>query len=366
MTSTTASGSFSNTGYVYFWVNVYELSTSGNSSTVRMDAYCRYTGAGGSYSASSGGGSVSANIAGTGGGPWSVGSQYSNTKNQDMLVLAGFDVGVSHNTDGSGTASFSASISMGGWGTASASGTLTLTDFVRVPTTPSFSSGPSRSGTTANMSLSGVTNYGSSLKYYVDYSQNGGAYTGQQNSTGTSFSFPNLSLGSSYVFRGYAADTEGTGGTVASGSLAIPNVPGIPGPVSASTPSGRAVTVTTGAAVNNGASVDAYYAQASSDNGTTWGSDTAMTLSGSMYSVAFTGLTGGKTYAFRVRAHNEMGYGSYSSAVANVFVPSGGKRYDGTSFVNASIASRRNEANTAWVPMTITKKYVNGAWTDFV
>lgn len=242
-----------------------------------------------------------------------------------------------------------------------------LTDFVRLPTTPSYSSGPTRTIRTVDVTLSAVTNYGSSLNYYVDYSQNGGGYTGGQSSTGRSFSFPNLTLGSSYVFRGYAADSEGTGGNVTS-TVNIPNVPSAPSTCTSSAASGRQVTVTSGNALANGATITGYYAQQSPDNGVTW-QNAAGTVGGSdlmtNQAITYSGLIGGATYKFRAFAANEMGSGATTTS-SSVFVPSGGKRFNGTSFINASKANRRNAANTAWVPLTKTKKYVNGAWTDFV
>lgn len=288
--------------------------------------------------------------------------QWSFSKSVDIL----------HNTDGSrGAVACSASFDVDNasfHNCSSDTADQPALDYVRLPTTPGFSSGPTRSIATATMNLSGVTNYGSSLNYYVDFSQNGGGYTGQKNSTSTYFSFPNLSLGSSYVFRAYAGDSEGTSGTSTSGTLTVPNVPSAPSTCTVSTPAGRSVTVTSGSAINNGATITGYYAQQSADNGVTW-KNAAGTVGGAdlmtSQQITYSNLFGGATYKFRVYAANEMGSGATTTS-ASTFVPSGGKRYDGTSFVNASTASRRNETNTEWVPMTITKKYVDGAWTDFV
>ena len=286
-------------------------------------------------------------------------------------------VDIAHNTDGSrGAVACSASFDVDNasfHNSSSDTADQPALDYVRLPTTPGFSSGPTRSIATATMNLSGVTNYGSSLNYYVDFSQNGGGYTGQKSSTSTSFSFPNLSLGSSYVFRAYAGDSEGTSGTTTSGTLTVPNVPSAPSTCSVSAPAGRSVTVTSGSAINNGAAITGYYAQQSADNGTTW-KNAAGTLNGSdlmtSQAITYSGLTGGATYKFRVFAANEMGSGATTTS-SSTFVPSGGKRYDDTlptpAFVNASTASRRNEANTAWVPIATTKKYVvSGAITNAV
>lgn len=240
------------------------------------------------------------------------------------------------------------------------------------PTTPTFNTITRTTGTgTFSIKINASSSPVGTPTYYVRRSENGGAYGWTQSSTGTSFTFTGASLGSTQQFNVYATNADGSSGSTTSGTYTVPNVPGTPGPVTVSTPAGRAVTVTTGAASANNATVDAYYAQASSDNGITWGSDVLMTQSGANYTVPFTNLTGGKTYAFRARAHNEMGYGAYSTAVANVFVPAGGKRFDTTlptpAFVNVGTVNRRNETNTAWVGLTNTKKYlVSGTITNAV
>lgn len=268
-----------------------------------------------------------------------------------------------HNTNGSGSSSGSASTSDAFLGDASAGGSCGLTDFVRVPTASSFSSGPSRSIRTVSATLNSVTNYGSGLTYYMDYATWNGSswssYSGTQSNTTRSFSFPSLALGTSYRFRGYAGDSEGTGGAVTS-DVAIPNVPSAPASIAVTTPAGRSVTITAGTAANNGATVTSYIAQQSSDNGVTW-KNAAGTLNGSdtmsAQSITYNNLVGGATYKFRVYAANEMGSGATTTS-ASIFVPSGGKRYNGSAFINASVASRRDATNTGWTPIATTKKYV--------
>lgn len=278
-----------------------------------------------------------------------------------------------HNTNGSGSVSVRLQYSGPGPLTSGDTGwvTYTLTDFTRVPTTPSFAS-VNRNVRSISTTINGVTNYGSGLYYYQDYatSPNGSswsAYGNQQASTGTSFSLSGLSDSTYYRLRTYAADSEGTSGT-STYDVFIPTVPGVPGPVSVSTPAGRAVTVTTGAASNGGTATGmAYFAQASADNGATWGTAVSMSADGANFKADFSNLTGGATYAFRVYASNEMGSGATSTPVSNVFVPSGGKRYTGTSYVNASIASRYDGTTSQFVGLTTTKKYlVSGQITNAV
>jgi len=294
------------------------------------------------------------------------------------LVASGTQT-ITHNTDGSlGTVSGSVTFNgQGGYspGTISASASCGSTDFVRIPTTPTFSSGPTRTtGTsTVNMTLSTVTNYGTSLKYYVDYSKNSGSYTGQLNSTSTSFSFTGLTLGSSYVFRGYASDTEGTSTVVTSGSVAIPNVPGLP-TLTVGSPLGRAVLLTATGAATNGATIDYYYAQLSSDNGITWknaagtlnGTD-AMAVSGANFTTTYSNLQGGATFLFRVYAHNQMGNGAIATSPTGTFIPSGGHRYDGSNFIAASTAQRYDAVLLAYTPIVTAKKcLISGVITNAV
>lgn len=352
--STNAGANTSNIGWALYivpdpaWYNAYYLDANAGSWSVSINGY----GWSGNYNYDFRGGNDSAKLI-----------AHSDWSGQAVQ---------GHNTNGSGSSSGSAGASDSLLGSASAGGSCGLTDFVRLPGTSSFASGPTRSIRSVSATLNAVTNYGSSLSYYMDYATWNGSswssYTGQQNNTSRSFTFPSLSLGTTYRFRGYAADSEGTGGSVTS-DVAIPNVPSAPASCSVTTPAGRSVTVTSGTAAGNGATVTAYYAQQSSDNGVTW-KNAAGTVNGSdlmtAQSIVYNNLIGGATYKFRVYAANEMGSGATTTS-ASTFVPSGGKRYNGTAFINASVASRRNETNTGWTPIATTKKYVvSGAITNAV
>lgn len=333
--------------------------SANNRTLVNFNAYVYVSGS----SASSAGGSGDIYMNGGYVNSGSVGS-WSRSRYGTVGVTSG-SAWAYHDDNGYlGGISFSGSSSMAGLGSASVSGSLGgFPDYDRRPGNATFSS-ITRTPGTANfvINVNSVSSPASGLYYQVQYSQNGGAWTGTTNST--SFTY-NLSAGSSYQFRVWAGNNDGASATSYSGTYSAPTTPGTPGPISATTPAGRSVTVSTGTASDGGATIDAYYAQASADNGTTWGTATAMTYNSGTgkYDAVFTGLSGGATYAFRVYAHNEMGNGSTAS-VSNIFIPSGGKKYDGSNFVNASTASRRNESNTAWVGLTITKKYVDGSWVD--
>lgn len=268
--------------------------------------------------------------------------------------------------------SFSGSSSMAGLGSASVSGSLGgFPNYDRRPGSPAFEEITRTTGTgTFNpVRVSAVSSPAGTATYYVERSENSGAWGYQQSSTSTrSFIFTGGSLGSTQQFRTAAGNSDGLSAWTYSGFYPVPNVPSAPNTCTASAASGRAVTVTSGNALDNGAAIAGYYAQQSPDNGTTW-QNAAGTVGGSdlmtSQAITYSGLLGGATYKFRVFAANEMGSGATTTS-SSVFVPSGGKRFNGTSFINASKANRRNATNTAWVPLSKTKKYVNGAWTDFV
>lgn len=74
-----------------------------------------------------------------------------------------------------------------------------------------------------------------------------------------------------------------------------------------------------------------------------------------------TGLAPGSNYVFRVYATNSDGTGA-SLDSSSVFVPSGGKIYNGTTFVPTTIAKIYN--GTSWVDLSIAKIYNGTSWVN--
>ena len=136
-------------------------------------------------------------------------------------------------------------------------------DYDRKPSSPGAVSATVNSNTTISVAVQAVSSPAGTPTYYVQWSQNGGAYQGTQSSTGTSFTFSGLLPGQTYQFRAYATNSDGTGGT------------------------------------------------------------------------------------------------TYSSTV---FLPSGGKRYDGTAFVTTQLA--RRYTGTGWQDLSIAKRYNGTDWVD--
>lgn len=93
-------------------------------------------------------------------------------------------------------------------------GTQGAVDYVRKPGTPPSLTATVNSNKTITVNVGSVSSPAGTPTYYVDYSQNGAAYTGQQSSTGTSFTFSGLTPGQNYGFRAFATNSDGTGGLV--------------------------------------------------------------------------------------------------------------------------------------------------------
>jgi hypothetical protein len=95
----------------------------------------------------------------------------------------------------------------------------------------------------------------------------------------------------------------------------------------------------------------------SADDGVTWGTAQAMTSQ----ALTLTGLTGGATYKFKIYSSNEMGASGLTTS-SSVFIPSGGRRWNGSAFIPTSIAKRWT--GTAWVDLTIAKRWNGSSWVD--
>jgi hypothetical protein len=82
-------------------------------------------------------------------------------------------------------------------------------------------------------------------------------------------------------------------------------------------------------------------------------------MSGQTYT--YTGLTAGLTYRFRTYAVNATGNSTFTTA-ADLFVPAGGRRYDGTAWNSTATAKRFDGTN--WVDLTIAKRFDGTSWVD--
>lgn len=229
-------------------------------------------------------------------------------------------------------------------------------DYDRKPDYPTSVSA-SRSGTSYTVYAGYANSPAGTPTYYVQYSENGGAWYNQNSMPGQQYTYNGLNKGSTYQFRVWATNSDGIGPFTYSGNYYVPTEPLAPASLTISEPSGRSVTVTAGTAPNGGATVTGYYVQYSTNNGSTWSSAVAMTNQ----QYTYTNLDGGLTYKFRVYAVNEMGNGATITS-SGTFVPAYGKRWNGTDWV--PIQTMKRWDGNAWVNVTIAKRWDGTAWVN--
>jgi hypothetical protein len=346
-----SSGSFSTyPAYVQLRTesNIASRDEANNRTLVRTSVYIDISGGG----ASSSGGSVnlSVNGVGTSGSFGSV-----NWANGAHVVISNFDVWVNHNANGEqGNISFSASGSAGGWGSASNGSSLGgFSNYDRSPGIPAFSY-VTRTTDSLAVGVNTVSSPAGTATYYIERSENDGAWADSR--TGRTTTYSGLAQGSSQRFRSRASNSDGYSGYSYSAYYAIPSVPSAPS-IGVSVPSSKSLTVAAGTSAANGATVTSYSCEASPDDGATWLGSDPMTSR----SLFFEGLQGGATYRFRVFSANEMGESSRTTS-SSVFVPSGGKRWNGSAFVPTSVARRFTASG--WQDLTVAKRFTASGWED--
>jgi hypothetical protein len=75
----------------------------------------------------------------------------------------------------------------------------------------------------------------------------------------------------------------------------------------------------------------------------------------------YTNLTPALTYLFRVFATNSIGSSDFTES-SGVFVPAGGKRWDGSAWTAAAVGRRWD--GSAWVDLTVAKRWDGSSWGD--
>lgn len=335
----------------YLTQSVYAIQDDpgNNRRLYRTDVYLNASGynAYGGYSTRVGG-----SIAGTGfdwGGPSDV------SLNNSGQVVATFDAWVYADANGWYGTVYADSWFNGGGGWApgyiTASASTGGFDYDRRPSAPSI--GVTRNVDSVTATVGAVSSPAGTPTYYVQRSENGGAWGDQR--TGQSVVYSGLTKGTTQQFRTWASNSDGSSGFTYSAVATIPNVPGAPSSITATTPSALSTTISIGTAADGGAGITGYWVQSSVDNGVTWAAAKQMTN----LSYTFTGLTPGATYKFRTYAVNEMGSGAYA-ITPSTFVPAGGRRWTGTQWIPT--ATFRRWDGTKWVDVTIANRWDGTRW----
>ena len=130
-------------------------------------------------------------------------------------LLSSGTLNISHNlTGGITSVTGSATYSNAYVGTLNASDYVgNLQQFDRRPATPASVTATVNADKTIGVSVASITDPGGNptiaTTYNVQYSMGGGAYTGTQSSSGTSFTFSGLTRGQTYIFRAYTTNAAG-------------------------------------------------------------------------------------------------------------------------------------------------------------
>jgi hypothetical protein len=272
--------------------------------------------------------------------------------NRATKVLKTVSKTITHNADGTKSVTGSGSSTSGTLGSASISTkTLTLTDFVRLPDAPGTPA-LTRSSTGTSIDVVGAVASSpvSISNYDLRWSYDGTTWTTVSN-IGTDRTATLTVVSTSTVsVQTRAISSEGTGPW--SSSTSVVGVPTAPASISVSR-TGRNVTVTSGSSTGSG--ITGYQVQFNDGSG--WSTAVSMVSQSHTY----TNLDGAKTYQFRVFATNAIGDSAYTTS-DSLFVPAGGKRYNGSAFVDTTTAKRWD--GSAWVELTTAKRWSGSAWID--
>lgn len=150
---------------------------------------------------------------------------------QVLTIASGTTGAIYHNANGEITINASASFSgAGGYPlkSGSAGGGWTLTNFDRKPTTPSNVVATVNADKSISVDIQGVSSPAGAATYYLQYAtstDSGATWTAfgnQIQSTSNVFIYTSLQPGFTYKFRGFASNTDGTGGTKESNAVLLP------------------------------------------------------------------------------------------------------------------------------------------------
>ena len=248
-----------------------------------------------------------------------------------------------------GSASFSGESPVG---SATASGNFVI-DYTHTPGAPSA---PTLARTSDGTSITVTSAIPSSFTTITDYnyrhSTDGSNWSAAQAmGTGRVSTFTGVPTQTySFQTRAFADGVWGAWSATAS----IVGIPSAPASITA-TRTARNVTVVAGTSTGSG--IIGYFTQYSTDAGATWSAEQAMTEQ----AYTFSNLPAALSYVFRVYTKNTIGSSDFTTSEP-VFVPAGGRRWNGTDWVSSTTAKRWD--GSAWIDLTIAKRWNGSAWND--
>jgi hypothetical protein len=248
--------------------------------------------------------------------------------------------------------------------------TVTYSMELRADSSPSGFSGFSPDTSNTYIVLNGVTynctpgqrtvNRGQTVTFFsgsVNISHNATTGVGSWSFSGRLLMqnpFPGLSF--------MPPDMQTGTGTVTATQFSGPSTPAAP----TCTASGKNVTIVSGAASANTLAITKYDYRWSTDNvNFTTVSPLNTSTPTSTTSVPVFAATGGLTHYFQTRAVSTTAYawgtGGWSASTS-IFVSSGGRRWDGSTWTPTAIAKRWD--GSSWTDLTIAKRWDGSSWAD--
>ena len=197
----------------------------------------------------------------------------------------------------------------------------------------------------------------------------------------SNFTTRDLLLASGSFYQGHNSNGEATlsvsggitlsGGARSSGSAswALTNYdrkPAAPSTITLTLNADKSITVSSNV-VSSPAGTATYYIgySSSSDGGSTlgaWSSYTTIPSNSNSYTYAANTLTAGLTYRFRMYASNTDGSSAATTSATNLFLPAGGKIYNGTAWVNATNA--KILTGSGWQTIVTAKIFNGTSWVN--
>jgi len=347
---TTWSDAFSGRPEAVLYLDVTDGSPNTTSNTSVVSFTLRVVGNNASWNLSNG--TYSVTIDGTNyTGSWNYDFRVDNTE-----TLRTGTKTITHDTNGNKSITVSATATDAG-GSPLGTATITSKTFTTnpLPGTPSAAPTLTRdsAGTTITV-LSATSGTTATVTDYEYRQSTDGSTWGTNVSMGTdrTIDVTGLTATQQYYYQTRVKTADGVGPWSASADVV--GIPTAPASITA-TRTNRDVAVVAGNATGTG--ITGYWVQNSSNGGSTWSTAVAMTSQAYTY----TNLTPGQTYLFRVYATNSIGNSAFTTS-GSVFIPAGGKRWDGSAWIYATTAKRWD--GSAWVDLTVAKRWDGTSWTD--
>jgi hypothetical protein len=271
----------------------------------------------------------------------------SNFTTRDLL-LANSSFYVDHNGSGEATLSVSGGITLSGGSRSSGSTSVSLTNYTRVPNTPSQPSFVSRDRTNMSVSTSATVPSGAPgvSSYTWQVSTNASTWTTISGQSGSTLNYVAPSATTQYYFRALATNTEGN----SSYSIASPIVAGAPSQPSAPgiTRTGKNLSVSLSTPDSNGSTLSTFTLDYSTASNFPEDSST-ITISGINSSTqAINDLDPGQTYYLRYKVGSNRG-NSDLSPISNITIP----QIPAAPEITTALTKQVRKVTVDWNPITL-------------